>query len=325
MPVLPDARQLHISTPLTNISVAYIQDQSQFVADRVFPQVPVQKQGDIYYSYKKGDWFRTIAGVRAPATESPGGGWEVENFPYYAPVYAVHKDVDDQTRANADNMFNIDRDATLWVTGQLLLKRDRLFNDSYMKTGVWSTNLTGVAGAPAAGQFQRFDVAGSDPIGTMTTYSTNVAEATGFTPNTLVMGLQVFNALRNHASILERIKYTERAIATEDLLASLFGIQRIFVMRAIENIAPSGAPDAMRFMNGKTMLMCYAAPTAGLLQPSAGYTFAWTGLLGAGAFGTRIKRFRMEAIESDRVEGEMAFSMQVVAADLGIFFDSAVS
>jgi hypothetical protein len=325
MPVLPDARSLHVNTPLTTISVAYVQGQNQFSADRIFPSVPVQKQGDLYYSYKKGDWFRTIAGVRAPATESPGGGWDVERFPYFAPVYAVHKDLDDQTRANADNMFNLDRDATLWVTQQLLLKRERLFVDSYMKTGVWSRTLTGVSGVPAAAQFQRFDEAGSDPIKLFTDETTRMAELTGYRPNTLVLGPQVFNALRNHASILERIKYTERAIATEDLLAALFGIQRVFVMFAIENTAPMGAPDSFRFVSGKTALLCYSAPAAGLLTPSAGYTFTWTGLLGAGALGTRIKRWRMEHLEADRVEAEMAFDMKVVASDLGVFLDSAVS
>lgn len=328
MPVFPDSRSMHIDSPLTSVSVAFMQRPNVFIADQIFPQVPVQKQGDIYYSYKKGDWFRTIAGVRAPATETPGGGWEVENFPYYAPVYGVHKDVDDQTRANADNQFNLDRDATQWVTQQLLLKRDRLFIDSYMKTGVWSVTLTGVAASPGANQFLRWDVSGSDPIGDIVTRGIVIAETTGFSPNVLVIGPYVLKALMNHANILERIKYTERGIVTPDLLAALFfpnGGGRVIVTNAIENIAASGAADSMKFMNGKTALLAYANPTPGLQQPSAGYIFTWTGLLGAGAFGTRIKRWREEAIASDRVEGEMAFDMKVVATDLAAFFDTAVS
>ena len=47
--------------------------------------------------------------------------------------------------------------------------------------------------------------------------------------------------------------------------------------------------------------------------------------LGAGPSGNRIKRFRMEQIASDRIEGEMAFAAKLVAADLGVFFEDAVS
>jgi hypothetical protein len=61
------------------------------------------------------------------------------------------------------------------------------------------------------------------------------------------------------------------------------------------------------------------------LQPSGGYIFSWTGYLGAGPAGNRIKRFRIEQIASDRIEGEMAFDAKLVAPDLGVFFEDAVS
>jgi hypothetical protein len=336
MPVLPDASTLRVSSPLTQISVAYQQgvEARRFIADQVFPVVPVARQGDLYYKYNKGDWFRSVAGVRAPATESVGAGWEVTTDSYFAPVYAVHKDVDDQTRANADNVFNLDRDATLWVTQNLLIKRDRIFIDTYMKTGVWTggtgigggasgADLTGAATA-GSNQFIQWNRAGSTPIEDIYTQVIGMARTTGFRPNTLLIGPDVLAALMNHASIIDRIKYSERGIANVDLLATLFNVDRVLVTWSIENTAPMGATDSFNFMNSKTALLMYSAPNAGIMQPSAGYIFAWTGLLGAGAYGTRIKRFRMEQIESDRIEGEMAFGMKIVAADLGVFFNSAV-
>lgn len=35
-----------------------MQNQANFIADRVFPVVPVDKQADIYTVYTKNDWFR---------------------------------------------------------------------------------------------------------------------------------------------------------------------------------------------------------------------------------------------------------------------------
>jgi hypothetical protein len=61
------------------------------------------------------------------------------------------------------------------------------------------------------------------------------------------------------------------------------------------------------------------------LVPSAGYTFSWTGLLGSGAEGGRISKFRMEHLKADRIELEQAFDLKLVAADLGYFFNTVVA
>src|SRR5512137_184883 len=115
----PTAGDIHVNAPLTNISIAYIQQATNFVADRVFPIVPVQFQANRYYVYDRAEWFRDQAQERAAGTESAGGGWKVDNTPTYAArIYAIHKDIDDPTRADADAMINLDRDATEWVTQQ---------------------------------------------------------------------------------------------------------------------------------------------------------------------------------------------------------------
>ena len=101
----PVQRDVYFSRPLTNVSIAYAQNLDLFIADRVFPVVDVLQQGGLYYKYKREDWFRSVAQERAPATESAGGGYEYDRDDYFCRVYAVHKDVDDQTRANAESVF----------------------------------------------------------------------------------------------------------------------------------------------------------------------------------------------------------------------------
>jgi hypothetical protein len=105
----------------------------------------------------------------------------------------------------------------------------------------------------------------------------------------------------------------------------LFEIDEILVSDAIENTAAEGATAAHSFILGKHALLCYAAPSPGLQTPTAGYTFSWSGYMGASAEGTRMKQFRMEQIESDRIEIQMALDCKLVAADLGYFFNGVVS
>lgn len=322
----PTVSDVHVNAPLTNISVAYIQQATNFIADRVFPMVPVSKQSDRFYVYDKSYWFRSESQERAPATESAGSGWVVDNTPtYYTRIYSIHKDIDDYIRANADTVIDMDRDATEYVTQQNLLKKEIVWANSYFRSGVWNTNLTGVASAPGANQFLQWDQPNSTPIEDITYRITMVAGMTGYKPNKLVLSPHVFDALKNHPDILDRIKYTQRGVVTRDILAGLLEVEEVLVPYAVVNTAPEGAAENTGFIYGKNALLVYSNPRPSLLTPSGGYIFAWTGLFGAGAFGNRIKRFRMEHLASDRIEGEQAFDCKLVAPDLGVFFGNAVS
>lgn len=326
----PTPGDVHVNTPLTNISIAYLQDAVNFVAAKVFPNIPVTKQSDRYYTYDRGEFNRDEMEERAPSTESAGGGYTVDNTPtYYSPVYAFHKDISDQMRSNADAVLNPDREATEYVTTKALIKREKLWVSKYFATSVWGKDITGVSASPTGDQVLQWNDANSTPIENVRTAKTYVLESTGFEPNTMVIGRRVYDALVDHPDIVDRIKYGQTpgdpAMANIQALMKLFEIQRLFVMNAIVNTAKEGQTASHSFIGGKNCLVCYSAPNPGLMTPSAGYTFSWTGFLGAGAEGNRIKRFRMEHLESDRVEIQMAFDQKKVAADLGYYFTTIVA
>lgn len=329
----PSQADLHVNVPLTNVSIAYIQDPNRFIATKVFPNVPVQKQSDLFWKYSKSDFRRTDVKRRAPGTESAGIGWNMDTDSYFTHVYAVHKDIDDQVRANADSVFQLDADATRFITTQLLLKRDIDWHARYFTTGVWGTNLTGVASAPGANQFIQWDSASSDPIKQMADLQTTFIQSTGHEANTLVLGAHVINALKNHPAIIDRIKYTQRGIVTTDLIATLFGVEKVLVSYATQatgpQIADASSQDAAATYsfigNSKSALLVYTPSSPGLQQPAAGYTFTWKGYLGGNSQGTKIKRFRMEQIASDRIEAEMTYDMKVVGTDLGVFMSAVVA
>jgi hypothetical protein len=321
---------VHINRPLTNISVAYMQDPGMFIASRIFPSVPVQKQSDIFIRYNRADWNRNEMKKRAPATESAGGTYGADTDNYYAHVYAVHRDVDDQLRANADEAFNIDRDATEWVSRKGLIFREISFAENYFKTGVWTNQKTGVPTAPTANQFLQWNDAASEPVKNVKTWKDEMLQATSIVPNVLVLGHLAYTALTENDSIIDRIKYGQTpgspAIVTKQALAALFEIDRIEVLSAIVNTGPEGGVESNSFIaQAKSAALFYAPSSPGLMTPSAGYTFVWTGYLGASAEGGRVSQFRMDLLKSDRFELELAFSQKVVAPDLGIFASAVIA
>lgn len=320
---------VHVDRPLTNISVAYMQDQSNFVADRIFPRVPVQKQSDQYWVYDRSYWNRSEMRHRPPSTETPGGGMRVSTDSYFCDVYGLHMDIDDRVVANADSPLAPRVEASEWVTRQGLLFRELEWTASYFVPGVWALGEVGVAAAPVLGtSYLQWDQAASDPVGDVKRWKTTMHLASGgFRPNVMVLSRGVFDMLTENAAIIDRIKYGQTpgspAMVNKQTIAALFEIDRIEILDAIQNTSPEGTPENNAYIADNHVALYYVPSSAGLRTPSAGYTFTWSGYLGANN-GQRISSFRMDNIKSDRVEIEMTFSHKVVGADLGFFGQDAI-
>lgn len=323
---MPTMQNAHIDRALTNTSVAYMQDASAFIADKVFPIVKVKRQSDVFYVYNKGDFMRDEAQVRGAASESAGGDYGVEAAdPYYCRKHAFHKDITPEERANYDEPLDADTDATDFVTQKMLIRREMEWASKFFKAGVWGTEISG-ADAVGTNEVVYWNSVTSNPIGDVTEASVKMASETGYKPNTLVLSPFVFNALKNHEDILDRIKYTQKGIVTADLLATLFEVENVYVAWAVVNSAAKNATDNIGFIMGKHALLCYSASAPGLKKPSAGYIFAWSGLEGSGAYGNRIVRLPMDmlGLGTERIEGEIAFDAKQICKDLGVFFKDIV-
>jgi hypothetical protein len=107
MPMLTPS-SVHIDQPLTNLTLAYVQSQENFIADKVFPTIGVQKQSDKYYIYDRDNMNRTGDVQKlAPRTEVNRIGMSLSNSSYYADVYGLGMDFDQQTLANEDEMLDL--------------------------------------------------------------------------------------------------------------------------------------------------------------------------------------------------------------------------
>lgn len=317
----PTPGDVHVNAPLTNMAVKFMDDTNDFIADKVFPNVPVKKQSDSYFVYPRDNWFRTEAKERGLSQESAGSGYTLETEDYNAKVKALHKDIDDQLRANEDSPLNSDADATEFVTRGCLLRKEKDWAANYFTTGIWTGSTTGTDITPGT----LWSAASSTPIADIRAQISGMKKKTGFRPNKLVLAEDVWTKLQDNEDFLDRIAYTQRKIVSEELLASVLGIEEVLVAGAVENTAKEGATLSMDWVYTKDALLVYSAPRPSIQKPSAGYTFSWTGYLGASRNGLRIKRLRMDPINSDRIEGEMAYDQKQVAADLGVFFNNCIA
>jgi len=327
MPVTnPTAGDVHVNAPLTNFGQKYLLNASSFIASRAMPNIPVAKQSDLYYEFNKGDFLRDEAAQRADGTESAGGGFRLSTTPYYANVYAFHKDITDRQRANQDVQVRLDQSASQWVIQKLLIKRELLFTSSYISSGKWATDKTLTAD-------EKWDNALSDPIQQIREGKRTVQGQTGMRPNKMVIARDAYDALLDNDAIVGRIAggatVALPAMVQKQRLTELLELEEIYVLDGIYNSAKANLADptaaTIGFMSTGTALLYYAPSSVNLDEPTAGSQFSWTGFTGATDSGQRIKRFRMENLSSDRVEGEMAFDYKLVGSELGYFFPAVLT
>lgn len=315
----PTRGDVHVVRALTNVSVAYLQSAKDFIAGQVFPSVSVVNQSDKYFKFRSKDFRRNTAKSRAPGTESAGGGFGLDTDLYSCEVYAIHKDVADQIRSNTDPAVDLDRAAAEFVTQQLLIQKEANFMASYMVEGVWATDVVGGT------DFTQWNDSNSDPEEDIDVGKANIKRSTGLDANTLVVSFDTHLALKRNPLITDRYKYTSSDSITKEMIARFFEVDRYLVAGASFTSSNEGAgADVDEFLAGANAWLGYVPSAPGLLVPSAGYTFTWGSFSGANG-GARVKRFRMEHLESDRVEGEFAYDHKVVLPEAGYFFKDVLS
>ena len=332
MPGKPSVYDVHTNAPLSSIASKWIVDDSVYVANRIFPMVSVTKLSDLIARYDRRDFFRLLdVRPRAPGTESQGTGFGVGTCSYLCREYAVHRDIPDEVRDNADEPFRPDLDSTQQVTQLLKIKRDELFAASAFVGTAWATNYTGgvAASNPLAFTTQYWSdyATPSTPIEDIDRAKEYMHLLTGFQPNKLVINKCTYHVLRAHPTIRNRvIQFNQnKPVLNAQDLAVVFDLKEVVVAEAVGNFGPEQGQWISRPIFGDDALLCYVTDSPSTTNPSAGYTFSYTG---GGQQGYNIKIARSRSpLDSyfDRITGNFCTDPHVVEDSLGVFFNQVVA
>ena len=268
--------QVRIIDPvLTNVAQGY--KQPDFVGGSLFPQVPVSLRAGKIITFGKED-FMLYNTARAPGenTKRIQFGYSGSNFALvdYSLEGAVPIEVY-QEGSNGANGWSIDHMAMAIkkVSAIMALRLEKAQADLARTAATYASNNK----TTLSGTSQWSDYTGtSNPITNVETAKEAIRAATGKRPNTMVMGAAVMAKLRAHPVIVDRLKYTGRDIATTDILASLFGVDKVLVGDAIYS---NDAGTAFTDVWGKDVVLAYTetAALADMGTPTYGYTYNLNG------------------------------------------------
>lgn len=321
-------------TMLTNKAQAYFQNAANYFAKAIFPICPVRQSSDNYYIFSKEDllrdnWQRKPEyGKVMPATVSEHT--ETYNCKVDQMIMGISQiRQTDLQRRQGGALTDPRTQRTKTMAEQANIHQDKLFANAFFKEGVWGNEWTGVdSTAPTEKQFIKFSNDNSDPIKFINEQKRDMHEQTGRTPNRLAIGANVYEALTNHPGILERVKYggttANPAQVTENVLAQLFGVEKMVILKSIYNKAKQGKEAEMSFIGDpNALLLAYATNAPSTEEPSAGYIFTWD-MLGDGQMMPIFHHQGEWGTHSEYIEGLMACDIKKTADDLAVFCKDVV-
>lgn len=317
---------VHIDEVLQNLTLSYMTEQN-FIADRIFPVFEVTKQSDKFYKFDPAEENREgdVAKL-APRTSPPKFELGSDTDTYFAEVYGLAVDFDQQTIANADTALNVRSRKVNAALNKMLMKRDRDFLDTFFGTGIWGVDLAGTT------DFTKWSDAASTPIDDVRTWKRDFQLRNyGIQANKILIPQITIDALMSNPQILGRINggatIANPAMIDMALLAGVFGVEEVVVMDAVTNTAKEGAPGTPEWMAGDGMLMVHTPASAGTEVPASGLTFAYNAIEGV-SYGLSTESFTDDALKrtgvAEEVQVKMAYDMKVVGPQLGTFINDVL-
>jgi len=304
---MPELENVHTDAILSNISVQY--KNAAYVGLQLMPVVPVKKESDLYYLYdSKADRFRIPVTLRAPKTESKTVDWKVITGTYSCDEHALNDLIDDRERNNADKPLNLEVDTVEFLTDIILLAQEKRIVD--LLTGAGMTHNATIT-------VKWEDYTNSNPIADIETGKQDIHGRIFRNPNTLLLGKQVYDVLKHHPDILDRIKYVQKGVVTPELMASVFEVDKVIVGEAGYNTKKEGQTAVYGYLWGKYAILAYVEPRPGIKKFSLGYTFQ------SQAFRTR--RARIELKHSDWFEPSTIVDEKLVSVDCSYLMKACIT
>lgn len=263
---MPDVGSIHIDQALTNLSQAVTNEG--FVADLIFPAAPVVKDSDKFFKYDKSN-LRADQTAWAPKTNVKEVNWDVSTDSYKVERHGLGELIEDDEKQNADQPLDVESDTVEMLTEKMLIVREKKLATILTTSGNFDSDARPALGAAA--RWNNYGSSSSDPNIDFQTARKTIYKKTFMRPNTILLPYEVYETVREHPKVIERIKYVKEAIVDEAVLAALWGVKRVIVAGAGENTAKEGAADSLAYIWGKNAWVGFVESRPRLKRPSWGY------------------------------------------------------
>lgn len=306
-----------VDTVLSNFAIVF--KPADLIGEQVAPLLKVDEPTGTIFKMTR-DFALRIGGEnlqRSPQGTYHRAGYTWGTTTYETQEYGVEYPAPLVVSAGSQVPIDLERVATEMGAKDLALELER-----QVAAEALNTNSKWASDTALAGTDQWNDYGFSNPIADIDARKESILQNAGVYPNTGYLGLQVWNKLKEHPLLIDKIKYTGKGILSEEAFASMVEIQKILVGRAIRNTAAEGATFSGSFIWGKHMVLEYKeAP--GVESRLGVLTFAWDE--GGVAFPRAVETYEEKQSRSNIIRTFAHWQVKVVESQYGQRISSAVA
>lgn len=320
-------RPFPVDAALSAVAIGYRNSAAMRIADDVLPRLPVSAEKFKWTEYPLSEAFNVPdarVGRRGRVQQLEFGGTEqtatVEDFGLDTSIPYSDIQAAADARARGDSLHDPVMHSVAMLTDTIENIREVRVAQQVFALDTYASNKR----ITLSGTSQWSDYTNSDPI---TAIKTGMEATLVYTPNTMVMGRQVWSRLSSHPKIVNAVKgnVTNAGIVSREQLLELFageGITRILIGDAFYNTAKPGQTPSLARAWGKHLALLHLNPMATVEQ--GGITFGFTAQYGSRIAGQMEDR-DIGLQGGMRVRTGERVKELVVAKDVGYFFQNAVA
>lgn len=219
------------TSPLSSVSIRFANEQVDFIAGNVFPEVVQDKKTFKVWQYDTSNMRRRVS---KKANNTPADMVAYSGF-YTARTSEPHKLGTEWDPADTKDLdavvADVENDGAMTVMESLLIDRE-------VEAATLATTSTNYPADLTSALISGTDTwvdAGGDPRGNAKTARIAVKARTGKTPNAMAISWTGFEHLQQNPALLDFLKYTSGQSISIEQLKGLLGVKYIFIGAAQYN------------------------------------------------------------------------------------------
>lgn len=274
-----------------------------YIAAQVLPTLTVATQSGQFPRVPVEQLLKNRSVNRANGSGYSRSDWSFVSESYSCREYGAEEPVDDREAAIYRNYFEAEAESARIAISAVLDAAERRVAAKVFDTATF-------ANTAVTASWDSYATAA--PVADVDAAVQAVWDQCGLWPNTLVLTVQAFRALRQCAEIIERVESSGAGGSslageiTARQIAQAFSLDRVIVAGATGNSANEGQDAVFDPIWNQTMAMvCRTAVTEGLREPCLGRTFHWTGDGGGGRGRDEESRVIFETYREDQIRSDV--------------------
>lgn len=236
---MPQIGDVHVNQPLTNFALQF--RNRAFVAEQVFPILPVMKESDLYYTFSREE-LRDVDSLRAPGALAREIEWVPSTASYVAQEYAMRHLLADRIMNNADSPVRPKINTTAKLMKWIMLGIEK----RVQALGQNSNNAVAtVAASP------KWDGTSPTIEKDIDTAKDSVRNNAGVEPNAILLAENVKDVVKRDSTLRDLIRYVinlgagnRELLMNGDLPPVLFNMA-VIVAGAVEDTSKFGASSSI--------------------------------------------------------------------------------